>query len=62
MKGVHHALFRLVRVDQEPLDLAADAGRLLIRLEHGACLVIVNDERPEMLGGNVDRQIQPSML
>ena len=29
----------------------------MIGLEHGACLVVVENERPEVLGGNVRRQV-----
>src|SRR5208282_1820112 len=49
---------RTVGIDLEPLGLAADARELLVRLDHRARLVVVDDDRPEILGRNVLRQMQ----
>src|ERR1700739_3598871 len=46
-------IYRTIRIDQQPLRQAADRGELLIGLEHGACLVVIQRERPEGLGGDV---------
>ena len=53
---------RAIGVDDEVLVLAADAGELLIRLQHRADLVVVDDHRPEVLDRNVGRQVQPVAL
>src|SRR4051794_9357400 len=41
---------RTIRIDQQSLGETTDSRGLLIGLEHRACLVIVERERPEILG------------
>src|SRR3954462_6652710 len=41
---------RTIRIDQQSLCQTTDSRGLLIGLEHRACLVIVERERPEILG------------
>jgi len=49
---------RLVVINLESLCLAADAGILLVGLEHRAGLIVVEQQGPEILDGYVGRQVQ----
>src|SRR5580658_3068194 len=48
---------RGVGIDDEAFLLTADAGELLVGLEHRTGLVVVGNEGPEVLGGDVGRQV-----
>src|SRR5712672_4188852 len=50
---------RTIRIDQQSLGQTTDGWGLLVGLEHRACLVIVERERPEILGRNIGRHVQP---
>jgi hypothetical protein len=49
---------RCVRVHDDARLLVADAWELLVGLQHRARLVVVKNERPELLCRNVRRQMQ----
>src|SRR5260370_24416789 len=51
-------IHRFVVVDAETLRLAPDGRELLVGLEHGASLVVVERKGPEILGGHIRRHVQ----
>src|SRR5579862_9201385 len=55
--GAEPDIYRRVRVNDDALLLAADAGELLIRLQHRAGLIVIDHERPEVLCRNVGWQV-----
>src|SRR5580700_902995 len=50
-------IYRAVGVDDNALCLAADAGELFIGLQHRAGLIVIDNERPEILRWDVRRQV-----
>src|SRR5580698_1158143 len=48
-------IYRAVGVDDNALCLAADAGELFIGLQHRAGLIVIDNERPEILRWDVRR-------
>ena len=45
--GAEPDIYRCVRVHDDDPFLAADAGELLVGLQHRASLIVIDDERPE---------------
>lgn len=55
-------IHRAVRIDLDPLVLTADARGVLVGLHHRAGLVVIDDDRPEILHRDVRRQAQLVVL
>src|ERR1700733_11549900 len=51
--GAKPDIYRGVRVHDDTLCLATDAGELFISLQHRAGLIVIDDEWPEILCRNV---------
>ena len=53
---------RRIRIDDHALLLTADARKLLIGLQHGACLAVVENQRPKLRRGDVRWQVKLVVL
>src|ERR1700722_6729453 len=57
--GAEPDMYRCVRVHDHVSFLAANAGELFVGLKHRSGLIVIDDERPEVLGWNIGRQVNP---